>query len=219
MFFLDTELRGGTIMYEYNGYKFHKISDWHMNYIKENHHLKMSELKEATGIKSDETICRMLEALGIERERHYARKLPNTPEVIADLKNPYLSHVKIADKYGVHETAVGHRRKAIGVSVRRNMGPTRLEDEIESVLDELDLAYIPQKQIKQWSIDFYLGRKYCIDVHGEWAHTRKKMPERDARKRQELEEMGYKYLVIHESEIENAKNTIQDFASQGFPPQ
>lgn len=203
-------------MIEVNGIVFKKMTEKDVEWFKKNYHLKVTEIQEHMKI-SDETIKKLLKALGIQRERHYARKLPNTPEAIADLMNPYLSHVKIADKYGVHETAVGHRRKALGVNVRRNMAPTRLEEAIKKVLEELDYAYIPQKMINQWSIDFYMGQKTCIDVHGEWAHTRKAIPERDKRKREELESMGYRYLVIYECELHHAKEMVEKFMFSGFP--
>lgn len=203
-------------MIEINGCKFNKINEKDVDWFKNNLHLKWVDVCKGTGI-SDETARRLLKALGIKRERHWKRYLPNDEEAMADLLNPYMSHVKIAEKYGVHETTVGHRRKELGVGVRRNMAPTRLEEAIEQLLVELDYAYVPQKMINQWSIDFYMGQKTCIDVHGEWAHTRKGMPERDNRKRKELEAMGYRYLVIHESELDQAKQAIEAFMHSGFP--
>jgi len=202
-------------MIEINGVVFKKIHQEQVDWLKENYHMKLKEIEHAMGI-SGETVCKLLKALGIKRERHRKRYLPNTPEAMEDLLNPYMSHVKIADKYGVHETTVGHRRKELGVGVRRNMAPTRLEESIQSVLEDLDYAYVPQKMINQWSIDFYMGQKTCIDVHGDWAHSRKGMPERDKRKREELESAGYKYLVIYESELGHAKENIEKFMT-GFP--
>lgn len=205
-------------MVEVNGKKFNKINEEQVEWFKNNIHLKWVDLLKGVGI-SDDTGRRLLKALGIKRERHWKRYLPNTPEAMEDLLNPYMSHVKIAEKYGVHETTVGHRRKELGVGVRRNMETMNLlEEKLAEILDELDYAYIPQKKINQWSIDFYMGQKTCIDVHGEWAHTRKGMPERDARKAKELEELGYHYLVIHETELEHAKTKIETFMT-GFPHQ
>lgn len=204
-------------MIEINGVTFKKITEEQVEWLKRNHDLKLKEIEQGMGI-SGETVYKLLKALGIKRERHYKRYLPNDEEAMKDLLNPYMSHVKIAEKYGVHETTVGHRRKELGVGVRRNMAPTRLEEAIEKILEELDYAYVPQKMINQWSIDFYMGQKTCIDVHGEWAHTRKGMPERDKRKREELESLGYRYLVIHERELEQAKDMIDVFM-KGFPHQ
>jgi very-short-patch-repair endonuclease len=203
-----------------NGVRFNspKLTEESVEWLKNNYHLKITEIEEHMGI-SDETIYRLLNALGIKRERHYARLLPNTPEVLLKLANPYLSHVKIAEEYGVHETTVQHRRKAMGISVRRNVTNNRLEQYVQDILDELDLAYIPQKKLGGiWSIDFYLGRKYCIDVHGEEIHSKPEVQDRDKRKTKWLQENGYKYLVIHERELQNAKVLIQDF-TLGFPPQ
>lgn len=202
-------------MIEINGITFKKINETHVEWLKHNYHLKLTDIEKHLGI-SNETVYKLLRALNIERTRHWKRYLPNTPEAIADLMNPYMSHVKIADKYGVHETTVGHRRKEMGVTVRRNMSSTRLEDIVQSILEELDFAYVPQKKINQWSIDFYMGFKTCIDVHGQWAHTRPESIERDTRKKQELESLGYSYLVIHECDIDSAKEIISEFMT-GFP--
>lgn len=198
-----------------NGVVFKKIDESHVEWLKENYHLRITDIEKHLGM-CDETIYKLLKALKIDRPRKWKEHMPNTPETREDLLNPYLSHVKLAEKYGVTEGCIAYRRKKLGVTVRRHMMPTRLEEFIESVLVELDYAYVPQKRIDQWSLDFYLGFKTCIDIHGEWAHTRKGVPERDARKREYLESHGYRYLVIHESEIESAEEKIQQFMT-GFP--
>jgi hypothetical protein len=202
-----------------NGFNFYspKITKENVEWLKENYHLKLTDIENHMGI-SDETIYRLMKALDIKRNRLYDRSLPNTPEVITKLKDPYLSHVKIAEEYGVHETTVGHRRKALGINVRRNMSNTRLEDAIQKFLDELDLAYIPQYSIKPWSIDFYLGRKFCLDVHGRDIHSKPIVKDRDKRKVKFLKENGFNYLAIDEIELDNAKELIRNF-TQGFPSQ
>lgn len=201
------------VIIKINGYKFNKPVQEDFDWLEENYTMRLSDIENHLGY-TDETIYRMLKALGIERERLYDRSLPNTKEVIEELMNPYLSHVKIAEKYNVHETTVGHRRKSLGVNVRRNMGSTRLEDKISLILDALDYAYIDQKKIDVWSIDFYMGQKICIDVHGTWAHSHN--PERDVRKENWLVENGYRYLAINEEDIDEAEETIKKFMS-GFP--
>lgn len=93
------------------------------------------------------------------------------------------------------------------------------EKQVAKILDDLDLVYQNPKQIDKWSIDFYLGRKHCIDVHGTWSHSIEKVKDRDRRKSKYLKFSGYKYLVINEIELTDickVKGKIKDFVS-GFP--
>lgn len=203
-------------MVKINGVRFNKPTQEQVDWLKANYAMKLADLERHMGL-SDETITRMLKALGIERKRLWKVYLPFTPEVDAELRNPYLSHVKIASKYGVHESTVAARRRNMGIRVRRCVGSTRIEDRVEEMLKDLDLAYVPQKRVGRWSIDFYLGRGYCIDVHGTWAHQLPLVLERDVRKRRDLEAMGFKYLVLHEARLDDAVELIEDFVS-GFPP-
>lgn len=160
--------------------------------------------------------------LGLElRPKLHERKLPRTIEVDEELKNPYLSHVELGKKYNVDETTIAARRKELGVNVRRKNYDTEIEKQIALILDDLDLVYSTQKRIDRWSIDFYLGRKYCIDVHGTWAHSKDKVVERDERKVKFMNDNGYKYLVIEEKDLEDLDNVvlrIKDF-TKGFPCQ
>jgi len=195
-----------------NGVTFNKqITQEQIIFVQKNYNLmKLTELQEYLNL-CDETVYRLLKALGLKRQRMYRRKIPNTPEAIDMLKDPYLSHVKLADLWGCSESAVGHKRKAMGVSVRRNVSMNRLEEKLKVILDDLDLAYIYEKRINQWSIDFYLGQKYCIDIHGSWAHSFEKQIQRDQRKIKELTSLGYHYCIILEENIDTAKETILQF--------
>jgi very-short-patch-repair endonuclease len=200
-----------------NGMTFNKLQQWQVDFLKENYQkLKLSDLIKELRM-CDETIYRLLKALNLKRERMWYRKLPNTNEVKKDLENPYLSHVKIADKYSVTPDVVAQRRKRSGLSVRRNVGRTRLEEKIASVLDELDIVFHEQKRISKWSIDFYLGNKVCVDVHGEYIHSKPIAKDRDRRKTTWLQENGYKYIVIHEDVIKSSKEILINELGEMFP--
>lgn len=140
-------------------------------------------------------------------------KLPRTSEVEEDLKNPYKSHVELARKYGVSEATIARRRNELGVKVRLKNFNTIPEIIVAEVLEELDYAYIQQKHIGKWSIDFYLGNKTCIDVHGEWTHSKPKVVERDKRKAEFLKSEGYRYLIIYEKDT-RLKDTLKDIISK-----
>ncbi len=204
-------------MLQVNGVTFNGLQQWQVDYLLEHYQeYKMTELMEGLGL-SDTTIQRLLSALGLTRTRKWKISIPHDDEALKLLMDPYVSNVTIARKYKCTPEAVGKRRHLLGVYPRRGYDLTGLEQDIRDILDELDLAYVTQKKIGQWSIDFYLGRGYCIDVHGAWAHSRKGMPARDARKQEELTNLGYFYLAIREDQMTNAKYLITEFTS-GFPP-
>lgn len=199
---------------------YQNIEQWQVDYIVANKDRKLGEIGKEINL-NERRVGEVLKHLGIERDRHRKIYLPRTNEVEEKLKNPYLSHAEIAREYNVTPECVAKRRKEFEVKPRRKNYDTLIEQDVAYILDELDLVYSKQKRIDKWSIDFYLGRKYCIDVHGEWAHSKEKVVERDIRKVIYLNEEGYKYLVIHENElldIDNVREKIKDFI-QGFPPQ
>lgn len=197
---------------------FKNIDQWQIDYIVENFNRKLHEVGEETGI-DPRRVGEIIKLLGIKRERHRKIYLPQTEEVEKELRNPYLTHVEIAVKYGVTDTCVAKRRKELNVKVRKRNYDTLIERQVENLLLDMDLAYIKQKRIDRWSIDFYLGKKHCIDVHGEWSHSIKKVKERDERKQIYMSENGYKYLIIHERELKNLNGVvkmIKEF-TLGFP--
>lgn len=197
---------------EINGFVFNGITQEQVDYLRNNYERKMTDLEEELGL-CDETIKRLLKALEIKRQRLWKRTIPDTVEAINDLQNPYLSHVKIAEKYGCTESAVGSMRKRYGLSVRK-VGLTRLEERIVSILDDEDIAYICQKRIDRWSLDFYLGNKIAIDVHGMWSHSKDIQIDRDKRKIAWMKDNGFDYLVILEHELDDVSivaKKIRDF--------
>ncbi|ANV70867.1 topoisomerase I [Bacillus cereus] len=197
---------------------YRNIEQWQVDFIVKHADRKLKDIGKEINI-DERRVGEILKLLGIKRTRHRKIYLPKTAEVEQELKNPYLSHVEIAIKYGVSDTCVTKRRKELNVKVRKKNYDTLLEQQVEQMLLSLDLAFIKQKRIDKWSIDFYLGRKYCLDVHGKWAHSLKKIKERDKRKLLFMEEGCYKYLVIHEEELANKEKVLQKIKefTMGFP--
>lgn len=195
-----------------NGYRFNKITNWHVEYLKENYSEKITDLERSLGL-CDETIYRMLKALGIERSRRWKDSdfALRTPEAEEMLKNPYLSHAYIAKIFDCSATSVSQYRKKMGVPPRSNMCMTLLELEVSKTLNSIGLAYIQQRKVSKWSFDFFLGLDHYIDVHGDWAHSKPKNAERDARKREWASQNGLSYLVILESQIKDCESMIREF--------
>ncbi|PFX70630.1 topoisomerase I [Bacillus cereus] len=197
---------------------YRNIEQWQVDFIVKHADRKLKDIGKEINL-DERRVGEILKLLGIKRTRHRKIYLPKTAEVEQELKNPYLPHVEIAIKYGVSDTCVAKRRKELNVKVRKKNYDTLLEQQVEQMLLSLDLAFIKQKRIDKWSIDFYLGRKYCLDVHGKWAHSLKKIKERDKRKLLFMEEGCYKYFVIHEEELANKEKVLQKIKefTMGFP--
>jgi very-short-patch-repair endonuclease len=197
---------------------FKNIEQWQIDYITKNYTKKFTEI--ASEINMDyRRVGEIINLLGIKRDRHWKVYLPKNKEVEEKLRNPFLSHVEIAQEYGVSDSCVAMRRKNLGINVRRKNFDTLIEKEVAKILDDLDLVYGQQKRIDKWSIDFYLGRKHCIDVHGNWSHNLDKAKDRDIRKTKFLKENNFSYLVIYEDELSNLKKVrkkIEEFVL-GFP--
>ena len=73
----------------------------------------------------------------------------------------------------------------------------------EEILEEMDLAFIYEKKILNWKVDYYLGLKTIIEVQGEYWHNLDKVKEKDERKFKELRNNGYKIIEIWENELSN----------------
>ena len=197
---------------------FKNIDPWQVDFIKNNFQLKLTEIEAKIDIDY-RRVGEIINLLGLQRQRHWKIYLPKTDAVLEELKNPYLSHVEIAEKYGVSDACVAKRRKELNVSVRKKNHDTLIEQKVEILLIDLDLAYLKQKRIDKWSIDFYLGKKYCLDVNGTWSHSLPIVKDRDSRKKAFLHSEGYHYLTIDEIELkkmDRVKEKIKEF-TMGFP--
>ncbi len=197
---------------------FKNIEPWQVDFIKKHFQLKLTEIAAVIDIDY-RRVGEIINLLELKRERHWKVYLPKTETVLQELKNPYLSHVEIAAKYGVTDACVAKRRKELKVNVRKKNYDTLIEKEVEKILIDLDLAYFKQKRIDKWSIDFYLGRKYCLDVNGTWSHSTPLVIDRDNRKKAFLDSQGFHYLAIKEIELEEldqVKEKIKEF-TMGFP--
>jgi hypothetical protein len=171
---------------------FRNIHQWQVDYIREHYQEKFTEIADAIDVDY-RRVGEIINLLGLKRERHWKIYLPKTAEVKEKLMNPFLSHVEIAKEYGVTETCVAKRRKELGVGIRKKNFQTLPEKEVAELLDILDIIYINPKQIGKWSVDFYLGCKYCIDVHGDYFHSKPKVIDRDKRKKDYLADNHFCY--------------------------
>lgn len=172
--------------------------------------LTWEEMSDKLGL-DPETIRGHLISMGVKKKpsNRTSRKVPDTPEFYEDLGNPRLSASDIATKYKVSDGCILQwRRKVYGEFKNQLHTTARLtsaDTKVKEVLDELDLAYFFNKGIGKWKVDFYLGQKGIIEVHGDYWHNLEETIKKDQRKARELAKKGYKMLFIWESELSNMK--------------
>ena len=198
-----------------------------VSWLKENYDLPYTKLVEHLGF-DNETIRLKINELGIKRNtNHKPYKLDITDqEFLSDLRNPRLTAPDIVekykDKYGIGESRIHQLRKQERIKLQVNTleRESSAEKFVREVLEDLDVAYVKEKRIGRYSIDFYLGFHICIEVQGTYWHKKLKRRISDNKKRKYLESLGYKVFYIKESELEQSRNIILELLQNlGFPIQ
>lgn len=202
-----------------------KWTDEKLDWLKDNYNKTYKEMREHLGI-CEETIRVKLKELGIERTSRYRPfKLDmNDKEFLADLENPRLTAPDIVekykDKYGIGESRIHQLRRERDIKLQVNTldRESSGEKQVREILDNLDIAYIREKMIGKYHIDFYLGFKGCIEVQGSYWHSREDRKFRDIRKKKYLKENGYEVLYIWDNEMDKAEENILKFVKElGLP--
>ena len=200
-------------------------TDDKINWLKENYNMTYKEMREHLGI-CDETIRVKINELGLKRTTRYRPfKLDmDDKEFLADLENPRLTAPDIVekykDKYGIGESRIHQLRKERDIKLQVNTldRESSGQKKVREILDNLDIAYIKEKRIEKYHIDFYLGFKGCIEVQGSYWHSREDRKLRDIRKKKYLKENGYKVLYIWDNEMDKAEESILEFLKElGLP--
>lgn len=79
---------------------------------------------------------------------------------------------------------------------------TTIELIVQSILEDTNTPYEPQKFIGGFSVDFYVpALRLVIECDGDYWHSRPGVKERDARKDEYLTQKGYKILRLAEHQI------------------
>ena len=109
-----------------------------------------------------------------------------------------------------------HRRKKKRLRQKRTRA--KIEDTVERYLTDLNLRYEAGKHIGKYSVDFLVEGKLIVECYGNFWHCNpKKYPpkfynkglkceahrkwEKDLRRQRILENMGYRFLVLWETDI------------------
>lgn len=177
---------------------------------------------------NEETIRLKINELGLHRTTRYRPfKLDmSDTEFLSDLDNPTLTAPDIVekykDKYGVSESRIWQLRKQrrIKLQVDTIHRVSTSESKVKEILDELDVAYIQEKAVGKYHIDFYLGFKLCLEVQGRYWHSKSERKATDIRKKDYLSRLGYKVVYVWDNELEKAKEIIKTaLQEQGLPIQ
>lgn len=197
-------------------------------------HSEEYTLKELSEIlnKNDWVIGKFLTSIGITKRRGKSFIMPNTEEFKNDIKNPAYSHSYLGRKYNVSECTIKNwRKKLFGnfkTMVNTYLCKTTLELDFENILNELDLVFEYNKKINDWTIDYYLGLKVCVELNGEYWHgdldkknQHKKINktiEKDKVKKDFLINNGYTILYFNEKDLKNVENIKKKMIEiMGFP--
>ena len=170
--------------------------------------IKNKTLKEIASIRrcSEKYIKIKLWKLGLSNELPINKNRSdflNTNDFLNDYCDPYLSHSALSMKYGIKASKIAYwRRKDFGknflqVNSLPNNYNTSYELKVKEILEELDIAYIQQKQIDKYKVDFYLGQKLCIECNGSFFHS----IEKDNDRNKYLIDNNYKILYLYDQDF------------------
>lgn len=147
------------------------------------------------------------------------RKRPGTAPIdddnfLWDLSNPHYTTFDLGEKYDLSPSTVGiWRNKLLGkmrATPKQQNSMTELETKISRVLIEsFDITYFFEHKIGKWNVDFYLGNKKIIEAQGVRWHASEKVKEKDERKFNELTDLGYSILYIHELDFEKNQDEVE----------
>jgi G:T-mismatch repair DNA endonuclease (very short patch repair protein) len=93
-----------------------------------------------------------------------------------------------------------------------------IEEKVEKIIEKFDIPYTEQACVGKYTVDFLVNDQYIIECYGDFWHcnptkytgsffnrgvkkTAQEIWERDKKRKEELEKMGYKFLCLWETEI------------------
>lgn len=197
-----------------------------IEWLKSNYNKTYAELESHLCLDG-ETIRMKLKELNLVRTSKYRpfKIDPNDSTFWEAIDNPRLTAPEIVEMFKHYEIScstvhVYRRKREIKLQINTKASESSSERFVRDILERLDLAFIQEKKIEKYSVDFYLGCKACIEVQGHYWHSKPKRKLADERKLAILESLGYTVLYIWDNEFETAESKILDYVkSLGFPIQ
>lgn len=114
------------------------------------------------------------------------------------------------------------RKHSKKITTKKNI----IEDKIEHILQSMNVPYQPQASIDKYTVDFLVNKKYIVECYGDYWHcnpqqytssyfnkgkkkTAEEIWERDAQRKEHFEKMGYKFLCLWETEINDNPKIVR----------
>lgn len=185
------------------------LSDENIKFILDNVG-KMSNFDIAAKLNvSDEVVSQQINKHGLKQTFNGKRTpLPNNnPKLLEDIGNPAYSDTYLSKTYNYGPSIIKRWRKELYGNRKRMidtfLNKTSAEMDFEKILDTLDIPYLYEQKIGKWKVDYNLGFHLLVEVQGVYWHSLKKVKEKDARKKSDLENMGYKIIYVKEEDLAN----------------
>jgi len=110
-----------------------------------------------------------------------------------------------------------------------------IEQKVENILLRLRVEYIGQASIGKYTVDFLVEDKYIVECYGDFWHcnpskylasyynkgvkkTAQEIWDRDKKRKDELESMGYKFICVWEYEINNSHKLVSSRIKKFITP-
>ena len=184
------------------------FNDEELAYLRRNAGKKtLAKMSEDLG-KNDWVIGKQLTKMGILVRLGKRVLPPESEEFDKDIANPAFSNSALGRKYGVYGSTIKKWRDERFGTFKRMvdtwLNKSTAEMDFENILEELNLAYLYEKKIGKWKVDYSLGFNCLVEINGShWHDEIQKTIEKDERKLRELNNMGYAVLVIWDYELKD----------------
>jgi very-short-patch-repair endonuclease len=100
-----------------------------------------------------------------------------------------------------------------------------IEEKVEKIIENFNFPYQEQACVGRYTVDFLVDSKYIIECYGDFWHcnptkysgsfynrgvkkTAQEIWERDKKRKEELEGLGYKFLCLWETEINTTAKLV-----------
>jgi len=104
--------------------------------------------------------------------------------------------------------------------------PNTIETKVATILESLNVPFEQQVAIDRYTVDFLVDKKYIVECYGDFWHcnphqytssyfnrgkkkTAEEIWERDMKRKEQFEKMGYKFLCLWESDIRNNPKIVR----------
>lgn len=101
-----------------------------------------------------------------------------------------------------------------------------IERKVEQILQSMNVPYTPQATIDKYTVDFLVNEKYIVECYGDYWHcnphqytssyfnkgkkkTAEEIWERDTKRKEHFEKLGYKFLCLWENEINDNPKIVR----------